>query len=57
MQVTCIGTGDDGTTPCALVEASSGRRLLLNASEGLQACRLPQPDSEPPAHATTNRPA
>ena len=41
MQITCVGTGDDGTTPCALVEASSGRRLLLNASEGLQACHSP----------------
>jgi len=35
MDVTILGSGDDGTTPCALLELGE-RRLLLNASEGLQ---------------------
>lgn len=35
MNVTLLGTGDDGTSPCVLIEAG-GRRLLLNATEGLQ---------------------
>ena len=30
-----LGTGDDGTSPCVLLE-SGGRRLLINATEGLQ---------------------
>ena len=35
MRATLIGTGDDGTTPCVLLEDGK-RRLLINASEGLQ---------------------
>jgi hypothetical protein len=36
MRVLVVGTGDDGTTPCALLHGRDGRRLLINASEGLQ---------------------
>ena len=35
LDATLLGTGDDGTTPCALLQVAA-RRLLLNASEGLQ---------------------
>jgi len=34
-RATLLGTGDDGTTPCVLLEDGK-RRLLINASEGLQ---------------------
>lgn len=36
VRVLIVGTGDDGTTPCALLHGRGGRRLLVNASEGLQ---------------------
>ena len=36
MSTQLLGTGVDGTTPCALLSLADGSRLLLNASEGLQ---------------------
>ena len=36
MSTQLLGTGVDGTTPCALLSLADGSPLLLNASEGLQ---------------------